>query len=239
MNKLNAIPFLLLSTLSLTAVAEDYIVFSATGVDYTPGTMLVDDHVITLEEGQSLTLVSASGNFFDIDGPYSAVPAVDGTDAEKGVSDALKKLIAPKDAHEGDLGVTRSATDVLSFSQTYGWLPEPWILDVTKQGNQCVEKGRTVVLWKNDGEEVAFALAADGDYQVKTTWPAEVNKISAPENMPINDGQKYTFDVDGAAAEVTLHVIPAGLAPVPQAAWLDKVGCTAQAVAVLNDQDSL
>ncbi len=233
MNKLVLATLLSLSFSSAVA-AEDLIVFKSTGGDFVPGKLISESDVITLADGQSVTLMSSSGNFVEIQGPYSDLPSKSSANDDKGMSDALKKLIAPSETNEGDMGVTRSATDVLRTSEQYGWVPEPWVVDVAKAGNQCVEDGRPLVLWKKQLDEVDFKLKTTNNYNVNTTWPAQVDKISAPENMPIVNGGDYTFDMNGNAVTATFHVVPAGLQPIPQAAWLEKLGCSAQAVALLQ-----
>jgi hypothetical protein len=226
---------LLTATVSLNVVAAEWIVYKANGVDLQPGSSVNVENDLLLKEGESVSLMSPSGKIIEINGPHNSKPLNSGKSESSGISDALKQLLAFNESDTTEMGVTRSATSVLDSAGQYGWVPEPWVVDISRGGDQCVPAGKPPVFWKNTGPMAQVGLNADnGNFIANTEWPENVAKIVAPENMPVLDGGQYEFKINDEVVKSVFHIIPSTVSEVQQAAWMNEVGCVAQAVAVLK-----
>jgi len=72
-------PVLVLSAMAITGAFAEvhgvYTVVEATGIDIAPDTALDMDKTVKLKKGQSLILLSPSGERVEVDGPYVGKPA--------------------------------------------------------------------------------------------------------------------------------------------------------------------
>lgn len=196
-----------------SAYAGDYVIYQAKNISLAVGEVLHADENVVLKQGQAVTLINESGNFIDLQGPHSGAVNDQNEPNPQGLSEALQALLA---------------------SSNFKQARSPWVLDVDAGGHQCVEEGQSLVLWKENSDTSVLNIAAGTDYASSTNWPAEVNSINAPSDVPVIDGENYRFKVGDKESVIRLEVVPANLAPAQQAAWLNNMGCAAQATALLN-----
>lgn len=73
------VPALILSAIAMSGAFAEvhgvYTVVEATGIDVAPNTAIDMDKSMKLKKGQSLILLSPSGERVEVDGPYSGKPA--------------------------------------------------------------------------------------------------------------------------------------------------------------------
>lgn len=222
---------------SIPAFAAELIVFSATGVNLTPGQTIHDTQPLKLESGQKVTLVSANGTILQLAGPYNQAPSIQKDDTKEGLSAALQSMANLNQSSTSALGVTRDTTAAVQSAQKMGWVPDPWLIDITRNGNQCTPEGQPIVFWRPDADRsaVVYVTSKDQSWRGHTEWVAGSNKMAPPDLMPLGDGQSYHIDLEGLKTKVTLHFIPKTVTnKAVQAAWMNEKGCTTQTLAMLR-----
>ena len=70
-----ALSMMLLAFAGLSAHAETLIVMEARGVNLKAGAQIDGDQVLTLKEGERLTLIRSDGTVLTLRGPFSKTPA--------------------------------------------------------------------------------------------------------------------------------------------------------------------
>ncbi|MBF0427630.1 MAG: hypothetical protein HQL94_01795 [Magnetococcales bacterium] len=219
------------------AHAENLIVFKAVGVSLTVGQSLDGSQPLHLKAGEKVEMIAANGRMIKLSGPYDQAPAPEGSNKGESLATSLKAMVASNAEDSSGMGITRSATSVLQ-SGGKGWIPEPWLINVTLSGNHCQRVGQPVVFWRPESErESQVRLSVDGDSWIaKTNWPAGAEKLAPPASMPFHDGGVYQITLDNAVkSDLTMTLIPAQVTAIPvMAAWMQESGCHAQSMALLR-----
>ena len=213
-----------------TANAATLVVVEARGIGLKPGAILQSDAVLTLKQGQHLTLISETGSTLKIDGPYNKPPvAVEGGGVN--LNDTLRALVTQREARSGEYGTTRAA--VLAK------LPDPWLVDVTHGGNGCMLENRAPVFWRPAADSASTLAVAptDRSWKAQAKWPAGDDRLSITTDVPMRGGETYVVTVGGAESAITMVSVPAALTnDAMRTAWMAEKGCEAQAAALLRTQ---
>jgi hypothetical protein len=93
-----------------------------------------------------------------------------------------------------------------------------------------------VVLWRSaDLSATQVTIApADRSWSVSGNWPAQADRLSMPQTLPLKDRTSYIISLGGKMAPVTVRVIPASVSnDAMRASWMAEVGCDNQANALL------
>ncbi|MBF0340771.1 MAG: hypothetical protein HQL95_07380 [Magnetococcales bacterium] len=223
-------------TTSAQAEAEALIVYKAAGVTLTPGQTINGTQPLRLTAGQSVELIGANGRIIKLKGPHDQPPAPDGADKGEKLAAALKAMVSGNAADPNHMGVTRSADEALKNGGK-GWLPEPWVINVTVSGKHCQRAGEPLIFWRPDKEkESEIRLATLGNtWKATTRWPAGKEKLAPPATMPVKEDAVYQITLDNAKTDLTLNLIPENVtAPPVLAAWMKESGCHAQSLALLR-----
>jgi len=220
------------------ALAGELVVFSSQGGGVVPGDTLDGSLLLRLEVGQRLTLIADSGRILRLSGPYHQAPQPPKkAKSRQGLSKALKSLVVPFHVTMGGLGGTRAA-ELLQTVVAQGWVPEPWLIDVTREGDHCLREGKSAIFWRPSGEDESAILLRDlnGDWMARTRWPQGMDKLASPETMTYRDGGNYDVVLDGQRTALTLHIIPQTVkSKGALAAWMNEKACAAQTLALLQD----
>mgnify|MGYP000861569353 CR=1 FL=1 len=218
-------PFLTLALLlSAPVQAAPLVVVEAKGTDLAPGATIDDKAPLTLADGARLVLIGEDGAQVTLRGPFKGAPAAAG----QGTTQQLAGLLSARGADTTSLGAVRDAG-------APGPLPEAWVVDPAMSGAACVKPGQEVVLWRADAAKPASLtlMPADRAWTANAEWPAGEGRLALPE-LPITDGGTLLFELDGAAAAVTFHVLPTAVtAPKMAAGWMAAKQCDRQARALL------
>ena len=217
-------------------MAMEFIVFESQGIQFTPGAAIDAKETIKLEAGQTLTLISPNGHIIKLSGPYDQLVNNSKSSAQKGISDTLKVLLNAEKTNTKDMGVTRNTSDIIRSSNKYGWVPEPWLVNIKRSGDYCVLQGKPVQLWRSDTQPEKLKLSMNNEYEAYKWIKKDEMLMSTPPGMPIVDGATYQFIVDKKTIHTTWHVIPDSVTSVATtAAWMEASGCRAQAIAMLRN----
>ncbi len=201
--------------------AAEMVVFEADAEGLESGQKLADGTTVTLDEGETATLISESGETFSLEGPYEGVPGGDSGSGAGTTGKALAALMGEREASSDFLGATRK----VDFTR-----PHPWMVDARHDGDQCIRARGGVTLWRpSAGRDRPFEMRS-GDWRHSGTWRAEQDTVTMPRDAPVADGRTYHIDVGGDAVAITLHTVPGNLAsPRQRIAWMLGKGCAQQA----------
>jgi len=235
------------------------VVFEAQGVKLAPGDSVDGAKPLTLDAGQTLTLIAEDGSVIKLHGPFSGAPRPAADTGNGSLSGSLAQLLTASAATSSALGASRDAASLLhpggggagnSRSTPAGSIggvtaddeipPEGWLVSVGSSGHRCVLDNGELVFWRPDQgslPEVPFtvSVSAANGWTGETRWPAGYTKLAAPDAMPRRDGAVYTVDAGHGPANLTLHILPGKVRAAPVlAAWMVEKGCPAQATALLR-----
>lgn len=212
------------------AQAANLVVVEARGIDLKPGAEIDGGKPLSLKEGQVVTLISPSGEIIKLSGPMNAAPAPAQGGSTVDVKGALRTLVTQELADNAELGVVRGAADDPVP-------PQPWLVDVTRDGTRCLPEHYPVVLWRPGGGGASPMTIApyDRSWVVRTEWQAGADRLSMGGAVPLRTRQTYVIRVGTKEAAVTLVTIPAAVNnDAMRAAWMIEVGCTPQVKALLQ-----
>jgi hypothetical protein len=211
------------------AAAAELVVVEARGVALHPGQVIDDTEPLVLREGQRVTLITANGNTLKLHGPYDQSPA-DGGVGGNNLAQAFAALVVQKQIRTSDVGVVRAGTGEAK-------LPEPWLIDVTRPGSRCVREGDRVVFWRPDAVPSVNVTVSplDRSWRLSTTWPSGAERLTMPQDLPMQVRTTFLVDLGQSQVAVTLNTIPGAARTDPmRAAWMIEKGCQAQAEALLQ-----
>ena len=167
---------------------------------YPPGKALPDSAKISLQPGDSLTILGP-GSKRTLRGPGTFATAAGDAQAMTGSKRARFGAM-----RTGDLALN----------------PSPWNLDVTQSGTICV--GATgLQMWRPNAEEAAKLRISTGVGAATTVdWPAGKSTLAWPGSIKIADGSEYQIALAGGATServkfAVLPAIPEGVTDTAQA----------------------
>jgi len=232
---MRSLSFLSLFLFSMSVLAQDFVVFKSKGGQFPPGMAVKSGDIIQLGAGEYVKFITPSGKVVEVKGPHNKALDMASSESEKGIAETLKILVAAQQKHTKDMGVTRDSTAVIRAANKIGWVPEPWVVNISYDGDKCVREGDAVKLWRAEQQDLKLKVAMGQDFEAIKVLKQGETYINAPTNMPIKDGGKYQFEYGDKMTQSTLHVIPKTItSPAVLAAWMKESGCRAQAVSVLT-----
>ncbi len=209
------------------AQAANLTVVEARGIGLAPGSTIDSTKPLVLKQGQHVTLISDSGATLSIDGPYNQPPSAGG--GGKSLGATLAALGTERSARTGEAGVTRGGAA--------NTLPEPWLVDVTRSGNVCIQENKDPIFWRPDAK-TATALAVmpvDRSWKSKADWPVGLDRLKVTTDVPVHGGAAYVVNYAGTEYALAMNTVPSSLAnDEMRAAWMLQKGCEAQAEALLR-----
>lgn len=211
------IPTVALAGLACTAVAapllaKAVVVRSAgpSAKSYPPGKALPDNAKVTLQPGDSVTVI----------GPSSA-RSLRGPGTFPVASSSAEGLAAAAN-RRSRFGAMRSGELALN--------PSPWNVDVTQSGTVCTSNG-PLKLWRPESEEATkLTITPSSGAAATVSWPAGKSTADWPAAVKVAAGSEYKLALaDRSAESVTFVMIPAvPTDPVDVAQVLVDHGCQNQ-----------
>ena len=235
-----AVPGAMVATILLTgmpALATGLVVIQSSGTDLKPGGIVDGSVALQLQAGQAVSLIAPNGQIVQLQGPYNQIPDPKAA-LQKGVAASLKTLMMAQHTDDSSFGVSRSATDVIRAASEKGWVPDPWLINVSQSGNQCQRADQPAVFWRAEKAKTAnFNLkVGQGTWEAETNWPGGADKLASPAEMPVIDKAEYKLSLAGSeTVSFTMHLIPTTVSNKKmQASWMNAKGCDAQVQALLS-----
>jgi hypothetical protein len=210
--------------------AANLVVVEARGVDLRPGAEVDGDKPLILKEGQVVTLISATGRIVKLRGPSNQPPAPAQTGSTADVRGALQTLVTQELADTSELGVIRGAGDDPVP-------PQPWLIDVTHDGNRCLPENRPIVFWRpgGGGAQTVSIAPYDRSWRARAQWQAGADRMTVASAVPLRTRSTYMIRLGDKEAAVTLIRIPAAVSnDAMRAAWMIEVGCVPQVKALVQ-----
>jgi len=168
---------------------------------YPPGKSLPDSAKISLQQGDSITVVGGN-SARTLRGP-GTFPAAAGA-----------QELAMAASRRSRFGAMRSGEPALN--------PSPWNLDVTQSGTVCAT-GKSLKIWRPESDEAAKLMITKGSGPATTVnWPAGKSTVDWPAAVPIAEGTDYQLALAGGSETqsirfAVLPAIPAEAADTAQA----------------------
>jgi hypothetical protein len=211
------------------ASSEDAVLLSSTAPGYVPGMVIAASDRLALPDGASATLLFRSGEMLRIRGPFEGVlNAIEGRSAEAVPS--LVKALRMQGVDAAVIGGTRAISGARSRTA-----PEDVRVDPQRSGTYCVKSADSVWISRPAEESGSYGLRRTGNTRA-LRWPVGVSRIPWPDDVPIEDGDRFEFVVDGAPkVTATFRIMEDH--PASDAAWVAEGilrGCRDQFDAVLG-----
>ena len=157
---------------------------------YPPGKALPDSAKISLQQGDSVTVVGGN-SARTLRGP-GTFPAAAGA-----------QELAMAASRRSRFGAMRSGELALN--------PSPWNLDVTQSGTVCAT-GKSLKIWRPESDGAVKLTITKGSGPATTVnWPAGKSTIDWPAAVPIAEGADYQLVVAGGSETQSIRfaVLPA------------------------------
>lgn len=190
--------------------------------------------IIVLPADKSLRLISASGNVFDLQGPFEGKIEVNSTHGNDSTLESVSRLVKNSKATDYTLATFRGGlTASLEKRQ------DIWGVDIRKPGNYCVRSDRPVYLWwpqASPGDQVTLTDKSSSR-SIVMEWPNDRKYALWPEEIGINDHSTFSAKSDQIidSAEFRILSLPDELADEMEVvAWMSDHQCRNQAIRLLG-----
>ncbi len=190
--------------------------------------------IIKLPANKSLRLISASGNVFELRGPYEGKIDLNTTPGNDSILKSVSMLVKSSNATDYSIATFRGGS-AASYEQRY----DIWGIHISKPGNYCVRSDLPVYLWwprARPGEQVTITGPA-GSKSIVVKGSNRKKYALWPDEIGINDRSIYSVKSDQMedTAEFKVLLLPAGLTQdMEVVAWMSDHQCRNQAVRLLS-----
>ncbi len=215
--------------------SSGFVVIWSTGETLARGKIVSPSQTFSLQAGQSLKLLSSTGQIVELTGPFNG-------DIESGNLAGDSDLLEPlssflKSADDADLALAVFRDLSFADNSVRGDL---WGVEVGRPGNFCIRSDLPVVLWWPDavkGTSVALADTVNSN-AARVNWENRNKQNPWPENLPIFEDHVYTsnIDISSHVHEFTVSRVPDELSSdVERVVWLSEHACRKQALRLLGE----
>jgi hypothetical protein len=219
-----------------SASAAEHVVLESNAVRYAAGSFVDAALPIVLERGEFVLLATEDARFLRVEGPHNG-PAEGRAPDEGALRRALTLLVATERTQVGSVGGVRGGG---ADAPTEDGRPEPWLVHLERNGDQCVLRGTEPTLWRErarDAERWEIA-AASAERPATLRFAAGEQRAAWPTALVPEEGEIYLVRPTAAQRSVAirLHVLEPRVADnaLAAASWLAAKGCTAQARLLLR-----
>lgn len=217
----------LLPTLVLGA---QLVVMQVRGGPFSVGQQVSPEQVVSLNEGERVTVIGPDGRTRVIRGPHSGPLVTESVERVDNLQ-ALRVLVANRDARLTSVGVVRAGTGAV---QT----PHAWAIDISRGGPRCLLEGEYPILWRPDtSSQQAFVVyPADRSWRADFIWEEGQQWMQKPELSQFKTTTSLWVNLDQQEFAITFSIIPAVLNDdFMLASWMLERGCIQQADALLRN----
>ncbi|HET6607779.1 MAG TPA: DUF4384 domain-containing protein [Rhodopila sp.] len=186
------------------AAAEDAVLLSSTAPGYSAGMVVLDTDRLNVPEGASLTLLFQSGDVLRIGGPFEGTiqpPQASGSDTG---ATRLAALFRAQGTDASVIGGTRSTGSRLHHTDA-----DDVLVDPRRSGTYCIGSATSVWIARPDADKAQVSLRRKGSSRA-LAWPADVERIEWPADVPIDDQSQFEIETGGKVhSTVTFRTLPA------------------------------
>jgi len=228
-NILLAVAFLFFSSVSLLALADPLIVMEARGTNCKSGATIDGDKPIQLVEGERLTVIRTDGVTVTIKGPFNGI-AIPKQASSNDSKNAFSALLANRDARTNSIGVIRAGFEAKE-------IPDPWYIDVSRNGVRCVLEGSKPTFWRpsTDTGSNLTILPIDKSFQIKAQFDKGIDAIYFNELQINNTNIFFKFIFEDQEYSIQMILIPKDISnELVLSAWMIEKGCVQQADALIK-----
>ncbi len=221
---------LLLISFMQTAWPVNLMVLEARGAGLKSGMQIDSEHILTLKEGERITVIAPDGRSTKIKGPFSGMPLPKNTIAQD-PKQALAALVTTRDARTSSIGVIRAGTHTIK-------IPEPWLIDVTRPGPRCLLEGELPVWWRpeNTAAERFTVFPIDRSWRADFSWDIAQDRQAVPRLSRFEGAHVFIIRQNETEYAIAIHVIPKIIDnSIVLASWMLEKGCIQQADRLLAD----
>ena len=219
--------------LSSQALSAPMVIMEVRGTALKVGGSVDSAQTITLKEGERLVVIGPDGKTITRRGPFNG-PLMDTAAGAPDPKQALSVLIASRDARTSSIGVVRSGAGSVK-------LPSPWLVDVTRPGQRCLQEGEVPVMWRPESEQaLPFVIfAADRSWRADFQWKAGEAQMRMPPLSRFQGMTTMLVNIDQQEHAISFSSIPKAVDnPIVLVAWMLEKGCIPQADAILESMRS-
>ena len=207
------------------------VVMDATNLPYHAGDQIPANQQLSLNVGQSISLIASDGRVISVKGPYSGPPAPSAQTQASNIGQMLLPLVQQAGTETATPGVIRDGGTTAGF--------DAWVIDTTQSGDVCVSLDQEYDFWRKDTSTAATIKVqpAGGGNPVNVDFDKGTSRVSVPDTMTFQDGTQYLISSPAGSTTITVHTIPEGISPRSKitAAWYLQKNCKAQGYALLKD----
>jgi len=201
-----------LTTRAGAAAGEDAVLLSSTAPGYAPGMVITASDRLALPDGASATLLFRSGQMLRIRGPFEgALNAAEGRSGE--TAPGLAKALQMRGVDAAVIGGTRAVSAARARAA-----PDDVRVDPQRSGTYCLKPGDSVWISRPAEDGGRYGLRRRGNTRA-LQWAAGAPRIPWPDEVPIEDGDRFEFVVNGTPrVAATFRVMEDR--PASEAAWV-------------------
>ena len=211
-------------------VIAQLIVLQARGGGFKIGQSISPQKIISLKEGERITLISSNGKSITHRGPFKGLPVKKET-SKPNPAKALSVLIANRDARTTSIGVIRAGTAAV---QT----PDHFAIDITRGGPRCLYEGEKPEFWRPEKKtEAPFVMfPVDRSWRADLVWKVGEDRMIMPDLSKFEDVTTVLVNFDQREFAISFTIIPKRIKdPFIQTAWMLEKGCIQQANSLLTE----
>ena len=203
--------FILLSGVG-SARSADAVLLASTAPGYVPGMTIAASDPLVLPEGASLTLLFRSGQMLHLRGPFEG-PLERARSPDNASAPALARLFRLQGTDASVIGGTRTtdAVDVAAMAQDVA-------VETMRSATYCLGPADTIWIRRPSVEGRAYGLRRRAGTRA-IAFPAGADRIEWPDDVPIEDGDRFDLVVDGQTrAAIGFHLLASRYSS--PAAWI-------------------
>ncbi len=206
-------PLAFAPALHAAAMPGDAVLLSSTAPGYVPGVVITAGERLALPDGASATLLFRSGAMLRIRGPFEgALNAAEGR-SEPDAAPGLAKGLQMQGVDAAVIGGTRAVS-----APRLRTAPDTVRVDPQRSDTYCVKPDDFVWIRRPAEESGSYGLRRRGNMRA-LQWPVGVLRMPWPDDVLIEDNDRFEFIVDGAA-KVTATFRVMENRPASDAAWV-------------------
>ncbi len=196
-----------------TMPGNDAVLLASTAPGYAPGMVIAAEGRLTLPDGASATLLFRSGRMLRVRGPFEGALTAVAAQLEVEAGPGAAKALPMQGVDAAVIGGTRAIT-----AKRLRPAPDNVRVDPQRSDTYCLKSDDFVWIRRPSDDGGSYSLRRKGNTRA-LQWPVGVARIPWPDDVPIEDDDRFEFIVDGAAKVMVTFRVMANR-PASDAAWV-------------------